>query len=589
MEAAAALTSAAAGDLVVGFPNPNEIREINTDIDVEGNVLIVNNGVLRMNGARLRVQGSVHVFNGGKLEVLGGTLVFVQDYLYQYGLTAMNTSAIWLNNSVVQCGGFNISCGVADTAALRIDGSSFSGGIMTTTLADHASVEAAGSQRVGELLFFDSATGSFSGCDGLLTWLTLPAGSTLDATTPGAQVLGSWHFPDSARQHAGYDYRVAYSGCTNLLWGLMLEPGCTATLRDSDLLAVGAMFRGSGAGLVSGLVNNAIPRSYTYPAQDRDVQFEDCAVQVWNLYALDNYQLSVRSCIIGEVLAMGSSDVVLQSTICDGTGGYAGARDQATMLFIQSQITSPVIARDQAQLTLLHSSLQSHTPHAADNGVIALFHSSFPALPTVEAGAAAVVMGLDDPAQAETERDVALFGTVRFIGGSELPIHFISFWFDAVREDNPDDVLFTAGPSIRERYRDTLGIWDTRGHVPGNHLLRLHMRISTGDTISLPSVVRLVEGTVDTRSLPAAFRLQLAAWPNPLRGRQTLTLRVQTASPGGTAVLTMTDLLGRPVLRRPVKDAAVQVLRTDELPAGSYLLQLREGRQTVTRHIQILP
>jgi hypothetical protein len=582
------LDAAAAEDLIVGFPNPNEVLEISTDLDVEGNVLVVNNGTLRINGARLRVRGMVHVFNSGGFEVHGGTLEFQQQYLYQYGLTFMNKASLWLDNAVVQCGGFNITCAATDTTALRIDGSSFSGGIMTTTLAGQARVDAQGSQRVGELLFFDQTRGSFTSCDGVLTWLTLPDASRIDATFPGAQLLGGWHFPDSARQHAGFDYAVSYSGCTNLLWGLMLEKGCEATLRNSSILAVGALFRGNGNSEISGLVNNAIPTSFHYPASDRDVQFENCAVQIWNLYTLDSYRLSVRNSIIGEILAMGGSDVQLQTTICDGTGGYVGTQDQARMMFVQSQITAPVIARDQSQLSLFQSSLQSYIPHAADNGVIALFNSTFPALPTVEAEAAAVVMGLDDPAQAEVDADVPLFGTMRFLPGSALPLYFTSFWFDAVREDTPDEVTFTARPSIRERYRDTIGVWDTRGHVSGAHILRLHMRLSSEDTISIPARVVLTESTLAVAPTPSRLGLSLSAWPNPLRSGSTLSVAATGVSPRFGAELTLTDVAGRIRQRMPVREGATVTLETRALPAGSYLLQLRQNGQSTESLIQVL-
>ena len=213
----------AAENLVVGFPNPNEVREINDDFDVDGDVLIVNNGRLRVSLARLRVRGNIYVLNNGGFEMQGGQLEFQQEYLYQRSIALTNKASFWLNGSTVQCGGFNIGCALSDTAVLRLDNTEFSGGLMTTTLAGDGSVTAHGSMRIGELLFFDRSRGSFTNCDQLLTWLTLPQGSTLDATFPGSQVLGSWHFPDSATA-TGYEYAVSWSGCTNLYWGLMLEP-----------------------------------------------------------------------------------------------------------------------------------------------------------------------------------------------------------------------------------------------------------------------------------------------------------------------------------------------------------------------------
>ena len=576
------------GDLVVGFPNPNEVREITDDFDVEGNVIVVGSGRLRVRDARLRVRGNVHVFDNGGVEIQGGTLAFEQEYLYQRAVRLLNKGTLWLNDAGVQCGGFNISCAVTDTAVLRIDGSSFSGGIMTTALARHGSVEARNSTQLGEMLFFDSTRGSFRDCVGLLSWLTLPRNSASDLTLPGEQVTGSYVFPDSTASAAGFDYRVSWEGCANLFWGLMLEPSCAAMVRDSRLLAVGGLFRGSGPQQVTGLVNNAIPRQFDYPAADRNVKFENCEVRIWNLYSVDDCQLTVANSIFGEILAMGSSDVFVQNSICDGSGGYVGCQDDATLLFFNSQVTAPVLARGRGQLTLFVSTLQTHIPHAADNGVLALFNSSYPGLPTVEAGAVAVVMGADEPKQAPVGRDVPVLGTMRFIAGDDVAVHFASHWFDAVRVDNQSEVLFRSPPSIVQRVRDTLGIWDTRGHVPGDHYLRLYMRLNPDDTISIPTPVQLTAPTsVRGRAGAQDFHIT-AVYPQPLRAGGMLTVRTEGLH-GGDATLQLIDLLGRPVLTRRIDTATPLRLSAGDVPAGIYTLLLRGGSVQRTRTIHVIP
>jgi len=580
--------AAAPEDLVVGFPNPNEIREITDDFDVDGNVIVVGNGRLRVREARLRVRGDVHVFQNGGVEIQSGTLAFEQDYLYQRGVRLLNKATLWLNDAGVQCGGFNISCAVTDTAVLRIDGSSFSGGIMTTTLARHGSVEAQSSTQLGEMLFFDSTRGSFRDCIGLLSWLTLPENSASDLTLPGEQVTGSYVFPDSAASAAGFDYRVSWEGCTNLFWGLMLEPSCAALVRNSRLLAVGGMFRGTVPQQVVGLVNNAVPQQYDYPATDRNVKFENCEVRIWNLYSFDDCELTVANSIFGEILAMGSSDAFVQNSICDGSGGYVGCQDDATLLFVNSQITAPVIARGRGQLSLLLSTLQTHIPHAADNGVIALFNSSFPGLPTVEAGSVGVVMGVDEPKQAPVERDVPVVGTMRFLAGDEVEVHFASHWFEAVRVDDQSQVLFRSQPSIVQRVRDTLGIWDTRGHVPGDHYLWLYMRLNPDDTISIPAPVRLTAPTPVSAGVPARdFRIA-AVYPQPLRTGGVLRVHTEGIGRRG-ATLQLIDMLGRVMLTRRIDATGPLRLSAAGLPAGTYTLRLHSGGMQRTRTIHVIP
>lgn len=584
VHAADVIASRADGDLVIGFPNPNEVREITTPLDVDGNIIIVNNGTLRLSGTQLRVRGNVYLFHSGRAEIQGSTLEFRQEFLYQRSVIVANKSAFWLNNSVLNCGGYNLNVAVTDTSVLRYDASAVSAGIATTAVDSYGSVEATGSQQLGEFLWFDHAEGNFDNCTDLLSWLTLPTGSTVTATLPTSQVLGAYAFPDSTASHAGFDYRVRYNGCVGLLWGLMLESGCTAVIRDSELLAVGALFRGSGAGTVTGLVNNTAIEASRYPAQDRDVRFERCSVRVWNFYSFDSYRLAVTNSIFGEIIAFGRSEATVQNSLCDGSGGYVGAFDDASVLLTLSQITARVIARARGRIIALGSAINSFIPHAADNGIIALFHSTFPALPTIEAGSVATVVSVDEPRQAQTESFVPVHGSVRFLAGADVPVHFVSYWLSAARVSNPELELWKSQPSIIQRYRDTIGVWDTRGLTPGDYLLSVHMRLSNDDTISIPAAVVLTQGTVSVSqpNAASAFRIE-EVYPQPVSVGMPLTVRLQDARPG---TLLLHDMLGRE-LRRIDANGDLVRFPTEGLVPGVYLLSARQGDELSTQPIRI--
>ena len=571
---AASAVAQGAGDLVVGFPNPNEVRVVDAPLEVEGNLIVVNSGVLRVFGTQLRVRGNIYVLHGGKAEFHAATLAFAQDYPYQRGITVANKAALWLDNTVLNCGGYNLDVAVTDTAILRYDFSSVTAGQTTTVLDNHGSVDANNSEQLGEFLYFDAARGQFAKCRNLLTWLTLPTGSTLDAALPGSLVLDDYAFPDDAGGSGGFGYRVAFDGCDGLYWGLMLEAGCDATLRDSDLLAVGALFRGAGTATVTGLVNDVTLASSRYPATDRTVRFENCHVRTWNLYSFDTFRLTVANSIFGEIIAFGRSASTVQNSICDGSGGYMAAFDDASLTLQQTQVTARLIARGRGQVITVASTINDFVPHAADNGVVALFHSSFPALPTIEPGSVAAVIAVDEPRQAATDADVPVLGSVRFLPGADVPVHFVSYWLSAAQSDNPELALWTSQPSIVQRYREALGLWDTRGFAPGDYLLSVHMRLSNDDTISIPAPVRLLEGTVGIAASerPADFRID-AVYPQPLRPGTSLTVQL---SGEGPATVMLQDLLGREVGRSD-GTARTRQLSTEGLAPGVYLLSARRG------------
>ncbi len=569
----------APGDLVVGFPNPNEVREISAQLLVEGNVLVLNNGRLRVTGAPLRIQGDLHVLNNGGVEVQSGRLEFVQSFLYQRIITISNTASLWLSNSTLDLGGYNLSCAVTDTATLRLDASAVSSGVMTTSVQKEGRVDASDSQPLGEILFFDSSTGSFSNCALLLTWLVLPDGSTMRGSFPGSQVLDNWVFPDSLQSSAGFSVRVNYANCLNLAWALMLLDGCDAVIEDSDLLAVGAIFRAPGSSTVSGLVNGTTQGSYQFPATDRSARFDRTRVGAWNLYSMGQHELTVNNCVFGEILAFENSSATVTNSICDGSGGYIGSMDDARLQLVQSSLRAPVIARQRSRLYTIQCTLQNSVAYASESSVLALLHSTFTALPTVDAGAVAAVLGIDDPSQAAVNARVPVYGTVRFIPGKDVPVSFVSYWLDGIRLEDPDDPFPVSAPSIKQPYRDTLCVWNTDGLLPGDHALRIYMRLSSGDTLMIPWTVRLTPSTA-IRALPSVSSLHIGGIaPNPALADGAVTLLVASQSNAEAIRISVYDMLGRRMHERAIDAAGVVSIGTSGWPRGYYRITVTQGAE----------
>jgi hypothetical protein len=348
--AAHGLLKGAPGDLIVGFPNPNEVRDITSELTIDGNIIVLNNGRLRIRNTAVRLSGNIQLLNNGGLEVVDGRIELRQGYLYQRSIALFNTSSLWLANSTLDMGGYNAACLATDSAALRFDASSLASGVMTTTLRASARVDAAGSQPLGEMLFFDSSRGSFDNCALLLSWFVLPPASLLRGALPGRIVNNEWVFPDAMRSASGIAARVRYANCVDLAWALMSMQGCDAVVEDSDLLAMGAIFSGAGNAAVSGLVNGVTHTGYQFPSGDRSVRLDRTRVAAWNLYAFGSGELTISNSVFGEVIAFERSSVVVSNSICDGSGGYIGSMDDSRVQLVQSSLRAPVISRHRSQL-----------------------------------------------------------------------------------------------------------------------------------------------------------------------------------------------------------------------------------------------
>jgi hypothetical protein len=555
---------------------------------VEGNVIVVNNGRLRINGSRLRVSGNMHVLNNGGVEIRGGRIEFIQRFLYHRIITLSNTASLWLDGATLDLGGYNLACALTDSAALRFDQATVTAGIMTTSLRNVSRVDANSSGPLGEMIFFDSSRASFNDCTQLLSWLVLPPASVLRGRFPESQVLDQWRFPASMQRADGFGVELEYENCVELAWAVMSQAGCDAVIEDSRLLAVGAMYGGQGAGTVNGLVNGMMQQRFQFPSDDRSLHFERSQVDIWNLYAFDSYTLTVSNSVFGEVLAFERSRVTVSNSICDGSGGYIGSMDDAHIQFMQSTLRAPVISRQRSQLYIVLSQVQGHVAHAADNSVLALLHSNFTALPTVDDGSAAAVIGIDEPSQAPVNASVPIHGTVRFLPGKDVPISFVSYWIDGVRVEDADAPFHVFGPSIRQRYRDTLAVWNTAGLLPGDHALRIHMRLSSGDTIVIPWPVRLVLNTaVAAIAEPSSFGIRGIA-PNPLpAGSGGFMVFLNDDNVAADIDVAVFDAMGRCILRESMPAQSLLNIRTTQWARGRYQLLLRRGSDYATAALYV--
>ncbi len=582
-----------AGDLVVGYPNPDETREIDSAMTIAGNIVVVNNGRLRFNNADVRLQGNVLLMQNGALEFSGGSLTVLQYSLYQSSFLALNRSSLAFRNLAAHFSGFNANCGLTDSASLTMENAEFPEGFLTVAVSRSARVSAGGGRQTGEYLFFDHARGDFRNCDGLLTWFTAPAGSDIDLTLPAA-LPGSYIFPDSARAAAGVDYRISYDNVSNARWALMTYAGAKVRVSDADLLACGSFFDGAGQVDVAGLANNQTFTSFRFPAADRDLLFTNTTVRVWNLYPAGATILTLRKSIFGELIGLGRSATTITDSYCDGTGGYLGATDTARVTAVNTQIAPEVNARSRSFILLYYCSLPSAPLHASDNGVLALLNTSFSALPVVTSGSAAVIGSIDEPSSGFAGQRLRIYGTARIVAGRDLPVFLNTHWLEFSPAADPANATRITTPSVLAVYRDMLGTWDTRGLSPGRYNLRLNLQLSTGggmfDTIAVDRTVSLLEAPlgVGEESLPRGLFLS-RNYPNPFGVSTSVTFAIPARS---FVSLRLCDPLGRIVktIAEEEMEAGAREARIDAegLKAGVYFLLLESNGARAVRAVEVV-
>ena len=565
-------------NLIVGFPNENEIKDVNTSLTVYGDIIVVNNGQLRFNDVDVRVHGNVFLLNAGKLQVTGGSFGFVQQYLYHRNMLLQQTSSLLLNNTSLNFGGYNVGLATLNQSSVLMVNSTVTNGYMTTTLLDSSQFTAQNSTSVGEFVMMGESDAEFTDCTGILSWLTTPPGSNLEIQFPGDAIAGQYHYPDSVIAASGILNSASYDGCFGLLWGMINESGSTARIHNSALRAVGAIFNHAGDISVSGLTNGATLSTYQYPAADRDIRFVNSYVETWNLYPSASSSVAVTNCIFGEILAMGKSRSMVTNSICDGSGGYVGSTDTAQMTMVQCQIAPDVVAKSLSQIFMTSCNIPDGAINTDNDAIIGLFNCTFGAQPRAGEGSGVLIMGVDDPTTGYVDDQISIKGSAFLIGGPEFPAIIDQYWLEFGLSAIPDDRRPIGSPSILPKYKEELGIWDTQGLDPGQYNVYVNLKLNLGtDTITVPRQITLDEKPVSVENPlnPGSFSVS-QSYPNPVVFGNTATIDVQL--PGNReAVFMVFDALGRVVDRRTVERSAALQIQTSRLAPGIYRYVLGSG------------
>ena len=532
-------------DIVVGFPDSNEVRTISGTYSHRGRIIVLNNGTLVLDSADFTLRGDIFVVNHGTLRVRKGLLTIPQQFAYQYGAQVSNDGRLELDSCNARYGGSSWGVAVTDTAEFDVEACTLRQGFTTVSLIGHAQVDYAGSDFGSEYVVFDSSRLHVSRSDTALVLLGFPAGIVVDITLPAADTtLLHWEIHDSSPGVSGIDYSVTLDTMTGVLWGSFPQPGCSATLRDSRVRAAGLMIPGPDSVHMSWLVNNQQHTDYTLPLADRQFRLVNTYLSTWNLYPMDSVTFVLESSVFGEMLAMNSRKAVIQNAICDGSGGYVGAEGTSQLLFILSMIETQVVSRDRSIVVGAASTVRFGSVNSTDASVMLLMFCSSEFDPRPYDTSVVYLCDYAVPYWASVDTVFPIKGTADIQPGPQNPLRFGSYRFSYASVDSQTNWHPVGGVHTIPVLDDSLEEWDTHGLESGFYILRMTLTNSYGDSIEPTKGVYLgYLGVADSPQLKASSPKQL---PTVVRGVFSLP-GASSHKPQSTSWLL--DATGRRVLR----------------------------------------
>ncbi len=584
-------------DLIIGAEDPNEVvtitgDSITGDYYLDGNITIINNGILNIDSANFQIDGDIIILGRGQMNVTGGRFTVVQDYMYEHGATVIHGGTLKFSGVDFKSSGQSWSNGFADSSQYILENCTISDGFITTGLVGKVTGVVTNTKMPGEFLCFGQNNLAIRNSDLLLMWLVLPDSSVVRASLPGDSLVTDWEFSDAETDVDGIPYSLSIDSCTNVMWGLISITGSDAVFSNTEFRTAGLMFMGSDSIAVSGISNQSAHVDDLINIPDRTLRLIDSKVSTWSFYPSAQSNISINNCVFGELLGQDSSKSAVYNSVCDGTGGYLGALHKSIIYVYGSFVKSQVNVRDNAFLIGGESNFWGNGVNADDSGVIFLANTATAVEP--EARQSAMIFEAKCLRFEATNNDIVpVEGTARIIKGPLNPIELTGYAVDYSDDlDNPDWQRINGihpGPVADS----TLALWDTKGLDPGNYAIKLTLFHSYGDSISIGTLARLnylsSVGPQGGDSYGYINNINnINNYPNPFSESTIINYELSIS---GYVALKVHDVLGNviAVLVDGFMEAGIYsaVFDAGNHPAGAYFIRLSRNGHIESKQIII--
>jgi hypothetical protein len=493
LAAALAITAApllaAADDLILGFPDPDQSLTITRDTRIDGNIILLNRAALNLRAGTLTVTGRIYLLDNTALTSDGATLSLEQAFAYDSGLYVTGNALVDFRNTHIRAANRSFGVGMAGTARVAYSNVSVDNGFCTWAIDGSSTATLTNVTNAGEFLLLGASRADITRSSTVLFWLVLPRGSTIDTTLPAPGNVPSFSLTPTTPWASGIPYSATISDCSDVSFGIMARSGSSSTIRNSTLRGVGTLFDDDTV-TITGLANDTRLADSTFNWGSITHRFVNTAVRTWNFYSYGSSSVTLNSCVFGELLAAENGRATISGSICDGTGGYIGAAGDSTVFFVSSANLSQTIVSERGLLVAAESALIGADVFARDDSVLALVNTTTRRAPGIRDGATLFDAAIEGLSQ-DIGRPASLRGTAQIVPGPRSAARFNAYSVEFADAENPVGWSRIAGP-VRSQVRSgELASWDTRGLAPGLYAVRVRLFPQVGDPVDATAYATL--------------------------------------------------------------------------------------------------
>jgi len=479
--------------LIVGNDAPDETLTLTQDTTVTGDIVIMQQGTLVVDGVTLRLDGNIIVVDSGTFDMVGGTLAFQSVYRYQHGFSVSGSGTVRLSNASVTSNGHNLNAGFSESSRFELTDTTFASGI-TTALFQDASADVNGSNPL-EWVLQDNGSLRIAHNNGpFIFWPIFPDGSTADISFPDGNHVDDFSLSDADPNVNGLGVSISLTDVGQVWWGLMLRSGADVTVRDSTMRTTGIIVDEGGDETITGLVNGQSYTDQTFSLAGSTYRLINSSVETWNVYAWGADTLSMDNCLFGELGVLDVTDTTLTHCLIDGTGGYLFTDSETQTSLITSTLLSDTIANGQSLQLFVYSAIVNGDVIATDESIIFLVNTTTDRTPMARDSGLVVDLNVSPPGTVAAGDWVPIHGNACFSAGPDFPLTLDHWQLSVAPGDGSGgDWTPIGGPRTDSVRLATLGLWNTSGLAPGAYTLRLSMTLAGGFTLDTTRPVTIAD------------------------------------------------------------------------------------------------
>ena len=478
-------------DLVIG-DTPAETLNVTGYFYNQGNIVIVNDGVLEVENADFNLDGDIIIAGHGKAIFDSSNVNIVQHYIYEHVIFVSDSAYCSITNSETSFSGYQLSVSIALDGEINMRNVTnqdwITAGVQHTARATLRDVDG----YTGEWLFLDDCYAEFKHVDYLLTWYFFSDGSVVDFDFPEEDTIYDFHLDSTLAEVSGVGYHVGIDSCTDCMWATIPLRGSDVIIRNSDMRVTGLMFEGTDTFDISGLVNGLDYSDWVLPVVDRNFRLINTSVQTWNLYPEDTTNITLSNSIFGELCGFTDSYTTIQNAFCDGTGGHIEAAHRSLVAVYSSSIFADVITKNRGICVLGNCAMPVGRIWATGASIMVIVNTSFPEDPIPSDTSIVFVASITAPSSGHTEDSIGIIGSAWIDKGPYQPLDFDHYrlYF----RELGDSLLTPFGDAkYQEARRDTLDYWNTSGLTEGTYEIKLVLKDNAGDSVEAWKQINLSE------------------------------------------------------------------------------------------------